>query len=136
MLQKKDIDAVFIKRALQSFTSGVQAIRDQSSSPEQQQVAAGTTGKRRALGEQDKQRLSKEVCDTILGHANERFSFTSHLSSVVGTAMNSSTRQSHIAVTPSDTMEATVEDPTRKLVAIVRNESPVARNLQHMNNLF
>ncbi|CAL8370103.1 unnamed protein product, partial [Gadus morhua 'NCC'] len=44
-----------------------------------QQVAAGTTGKRRALGEQDKQRLSKEVCDTILGHANERFSFTSHL---------------------------------------------------------
>ncbi|CAL8310876.1 unnamed protein product [Gadus morhua 'NCC'] len=39
---------------------------------EQQQVAAGTTGKRRALGEQDKQRLSKEVCDTILGHANER----------------------------------------------------------------
>ncbi|XP_062243198.1 zinc finger MYM-type protein 1-like [Platichthys flesus] len=32
-LQKKDIDAVFIKRALQSFTSSVQAIRDQSSSP-------------------------------------------------------------------------------------------------------
>ncbi|CAL8378254.1 unnamed protein product [Gadus morhua 'NCC'] len=59
-LQKKDIDAVFFKRALQSFTSSVQAIRDQSSSPEQQQVAAGTTGKRRALGEQDKQRLSKE----------------------------------------------------------------------------
>ncbi|CAL8371014.1 unnamed protein product [Arctogadus glacialis] len=54
-------------------------MRDQSSSPEQQQVAAGTTGKRRALGEQDKQRMSKEVCDTILGHANERFSFTSHL---------------------------------------------------------
>ncbi|CAL8331957.1 unnamed protein product [Boreogadus saida] len=35
--------------------------------------------KKEALGEQDKQRLSKEVCDTILGHANERFSFTSHL---------------------------------------------------------
>jgi hypothetical protein len=50
--------------------------------------------------------------------------------------MNSSTRQSQIAVTTSETMEATVEAPTRKLLAIVRNESPLARNLHHMNNLF
>ncbi|XP_063744992.1 uncharacterized protein LOC134868048 [Eleginops maclovinus] len=74
---------VFIKRALQNFTSSIQAIRDQSSSQQQQQEAPGTTRSRRALGEQEKQRLSKEICDTILGHAKARFSFTSHLVSAV-----------------------------------------------------
>ncbi|XP_063745024.1 zinc finger MYM-type protein 1-like [Eleginops maclovinus] len=82
-LQKRDIDMVFIKRALQNFTSSIQAIRDQSSSQQQQQEAPGTTRSRRALGEQEKQRLSKEICDTILGHAKARFSFTSHLVSAV-----------------------------------------------------
>ncbi|KAK6297140.1 hypothetical protein J4Q44_G00317230, partial [Coregonus suidteri] len=41
-LQKKDIDAVFIKRALDSFTSSVQAIRDSS----QQQLQEATGAKR------------------------------------------------------------------------------------------
>ncbi|XP_062234379.1 zinc finger MYM-type protein 1-like [Platichthys flesus] len=106
-LQKKDIDAVFIKRALQSFTSSVQAIRDQSSSPEQQQVAAGTTGKRRALGEQDKQRLSKEVCDTILGHANERFSFTSHL--VSATLLQGDLFEQYSHVFPDEALNTTAK---------------------------
>ncbi|ROL49986.1 Zinc finger MYM-type protein 1 [Anabarilius grahami] len=58
-LQKKDIDAVFIKQALQNFTMKVQSIRDQRSFQEQQQEATGTIS-RRALGEEEKQRLSKK----------------------------------------------------------------------------
>ncbi|KAM3620035.1 uncharacterized protein V6R79_017339 [Siganus canaliculatus] len=50
--------------------------------------------------------------------------------SVVGTAMYSSTRTSQIAETTSDTITDTVEDPMRKLFAIVRKESPVDRNLE------
>ncbi|KAM3604089.1 uncharacterized protein V6R79_006254 [Siganus canaliculatus] len=63
-LQKRDTDMVFVKRALQNFTSSVQAIRDQSFSQQQQQQqqeAPGTTKSRRALGEQENQRLLKEV---------------------------------------------------------------------------
>ncbi len=41
-------------------------------------------------------------------------------SSVEGTAMNSSTKQSQIAVTTSGTTLQTVETPTRKLLAMVR----------------
>ncbi|KAM3594026.1 uncharacterized protein V6R79_011997 [Siganus canaliculatus] len=52
---------VFVKRALQNFTSSVQAIRDHSFSQQQQQEAPGATKSRRALGEQEKQRLLKEV---------------------------------------------------------------------------
>ncbi len=48
-------------------------------------------------------------------------------SSVAGTIMNSSTRQSHIVVTMSDTTPETPET----LLAVVLKESPVARNLQH-----
>ncbi len=51
-------------------------------------------------------------------------------SSVEGTAMNSSTKQSQIAVTTSGTTLQTVETPTRKLLAMVRKESPVARYLK------
>ncbi|XP_051981933.1 uncharacterized protein LOC127643295 [Xyrauchen texanus] len=73
---QKDIDAAFIKRALGSFTNSVQAIRD--SSQQQLQVATGAKRPRTALRE-EKQRLSEEVCDTILDHTKARFFFTVHL---------------------------------------------------------
>uniref|UniRef100_UPI003AAA4C33 uncharacterized protein n=1 Tax=Centroberyx gerrardi TaxID=166262 RepID=UPI003AAA4C33 len=105
-LQKKDIDTVFIKRALQSFTSSVQAIRNQSSSQEQQQIATGTTRSRRALGENEKQRLSKEVCDTILAHAKERFSFTNHL--VSATLLQGEMFEQHCHTFPVEALNTTV----------------------------
>lgn len=72
-LQKKNIDMVFIKRALENFTCSIQAIRDQSSSQQQQhQETPGTSGSRRASGERERQRLSNEIWDTILGHAKDR----------------------------------------------------------------
>ncbi|XDV14243.1 hypothetical protein PO909_002419, partial [Leuciscus waleckii] len=72
---QKDIDAVFIKRALESFRSSVQTIRDS----DQLQEPSGTDRPRTALTEEAKQRLSEEVCDTILAHTKARFSFTGHL---------------------------------------------------------
>ncbi|KAA8592104.1 hypothetical protein FQN60_017559 [Etheostoma spectabile] len=75
-LQKKDIDAVFIKRALDSFTSSVQAIRTLPNSSCKQQRA---TRPRTALREEENQRVSEEVCDTILAHTKAIFSFTGHL---------------------------------------------------------
>ncbi|CAL8291889.1 unnamed protein product [Gadus morhua 'NCC'] len=74
-LQKKDIDAVFIKGALESFTSSVQTIRDS----DLLQEPSGTDRPRTALTEEAKQRLYEEVCDTILAHTKARFSFTGHL---------------------------------------------------------
>ncbi|KAK7895210.1 hypothetical protein WMY93_020535 [Mugilogobius chulae] len=61
-----------------------------------------------------------------------RFSNSSAMdlhSSTVGTAINSSTRQSQMAVTTSGTIVQTVETPTLKLLAMVLYESPVVRNL-------
>ncbi len=49
--------------------------------------------------------------------------------------MNSSTKQSQIAVTTSGTTLQTVETPTRKLLAMVRKESPVVRYLKERENI-
>ena len=50
-------------------------------SPSLQQVQGEPAAKRSrtALGEEEKQRMAKEICDTILAHCKERFSFTDHL---------------------------------------------------------
>ena len=48
----------------------------QDSSEQQQEVPTGTTRPRRVLGEEEKQRLSEEICNSILTHTKERFSFS------------------------------------------------------------
>ncbi|XP_070822084.1 zinc finger MYM-type protein 1-like [Chaetodon trifascialis] len=103
-LQKKDIDAVFIKHALQSFTSSVQVIRD--SSQQQQEVATGTTRPRRALGEEEKQKLSREICNTILDQAKQRFSFSDHL--VSATLLKAEMFEQHCHTFPVEALNATV----------------------------
>ncbi|XP_051808999.1 zinc finger MYM-type protein 1-like isoform X2 [Acanthochromis polyacanthus] len=82
-LQKRSIDSVFVHRVMQHFTDNVQMIRDSlptvseehHSCVPQQPLAK----KRRTLGPDELQRIATEVCDTILGHAKERFAFTKHL---------------------------------------------------------
>lgn len=69
-------------------------------------------------------------------HRSSKLSAIDLHSSVEGTAMNSSTRQSQIAVTTSGMILQTVETPTRKLLAMVLKESPVARYLQHKKYLL
>ncbi|XP_049319200.1 uncharacterized protein LOC111190798 [Astyanax mexicanus] len=105
-LQKKDIDAVFIKRAIQRFTSSLQAIRDQDPSTEKQQVAEGTTRSRRSLGPEEKLRLTKEVCDTILVHAKERFSFTDHL--ISATLLQGDMFEQHCRTFPAEALTTTI----------------------------
>ncbi|KAG7273303.1 hypothetical protein CRUP_008333, partial [Coryphaenoides rupestris] len=46
---------------------------------DQLQEPSGTDRPRTALTEEAKQRLSEEVCDTILAHTKARFTFTGHL---------------------------------------------------------
>ncbi len=48
--------------------------------------------------------------------------------------MNFSTKQSQIAVTTSGTTLQIVKTPTRKLLAMVRKESPVVRYLKEREN--
>ncbi|XP_076831748.1 uncharacterized protein LOC143477109 isoform X3 [Brachyhypopomus gauderio] len=105
-LQKKDIDAGFIKGALQRFTSSLQAIRDQDPSTENQQVAKGTTRPKRSLEEEEKLRLTKEVCDAILDHAKERFSFTNHL--VGATLLQGDMFEQHCHTFPAEALNTTI----------------------------
>ncbi|XP_077080994.1 uncharacterized protein LOC143733249 [Siphateles boraxobius] len=102
-LQKKDIDAVFIKRALESFTSSVQTIRDS----DQLHEPSGTDRPRTALTEEAKQRLSEEVCDTILAHTKARFSFTGHL--VSATLVQGDMFERHCHSFPAEALNATVK---------------------------
>ncbi|KAI3353812.1 hypothetical protein L3Q82_005037 [Scortum barcoo] len=60
-----------------------QAVCRQDSSQQQQQVAVRTTRPRRALGEREKRKMSKEICDTILVNAKEHFSFTDLVSATL-----------------------------------------------------
>ncbi|KAL2079071.1 hypothetical protein ACEWY4_024815 [Coilia grayii] len=50
-----------------------------ASSHQQVQGEPGAKRPRTALGEEEKQRMAKEICDNILAHTKERFSFTDHL---------------------------------------------------------
>ena len=85
-------------------TVGLLALRD--SSQKQQEVATGTTRPRRALGEEKKQRLSKEICSTILAHAKQRFSFSDHL--VSATLLQTQMFEQHCHTFPVEALNATV----------------------------
>ncbi|XP_059381654.1 uncharacterized protein LOC132116810 [Carassius carassius] len=83
-LQKRNIDSVFIAGITQRFTHSIQAIRDSVPSLVEDEEYRGPVQepplkKWRAMGEETQQHLAIEVCDTIMSHAKERFSFTNHL---------------------------------------------------------
>ncbi|CAL8239203.1 unnamed protein product, partial [Gadus morhua 'NCC'] len=83
-LQKRNIDSVFIAGITQKFTQSIQAIRDTVPSLVEDEdyrgpVQGPPAKKRRAMEEETQQHLAIEVCDTIMSHAKERFSFTKHL---------------------------------------------------------
>ncbi|XP_028433371.1 uncharacterized protein LOC114555277 [Perca flavescens] len=109
-LQKRNIDPVFIKALVQSFTDSMLTIRasipslcGDSASDEQQQPIK----RRRMLGPGEQQRLVTEVCDTILIHAKERFSFTQHLIST--TLLHGELFPQHSVKLPDTALETTVE---------------------------
>ena len=89
---------------------GLLALRD--SSQQQQEVAAGTTRPRRATGEEEKQKLSREICITILAHAEKRFSFSDRL--VCATLLQAEMFEQHCHTFPVEGLNATVR-PFRML---------------------
>ncbi|XP_039592508.1 uncharacterized protein LOC120515512 [Polypterus senegalus] len=110
-LQKRNIDPVYIKAAVQGFTNNMQAIRDSipflcgdSTSSDQQHQP---NKRLRTLGPGEQQRLATEVCDTILIHSKERFSFTQHL--VSATLLHGELFPQHSVTFPESALETTVE---------------------------
>ncbi|XP_051802843.1 uncharacterized protein LOC127533566 [Acanthochromis polyacanthus] len=110
-LQKRSIDSVFVHRVTQHFTDNVQMIRDSlptvseehHSCVPQQQLAK----KRRTLGPDELQRIATEVCDTILGHAKERFAFTKHL--ISATLLQGDRFQEYDSQFPEAALNTTME---------------------------
>ncbi|XP_071390009.1 zinc finger MYM-type protein 1-like [Centroberyx affinis] len=108
-LQKRNIDSVYITGIIQRFTNSMQTIRDSIPSLHGEHsgsVQQQPTKKRRTLG-QGEQRLATEVCDTILSHAKERFSFTKHL--ISATLLQGDLFPEHTVKFPDSALETTVE---------------------------
>ena len=78
-------------------------------SPSLQQVQGEPAAKRSrtALGEEEKQRMAKEICDTILAHCKERFSFTDHL--VSATLLQGDLFGRYCHSFPTEALHATVK---------------------------
>lgn len=78
-----------------------------ASSHQQVQGEPGAKRPRTALGEEAKQRMAKEICDTILSHTKERFSFTDHL--VSATLLQGDLFASYSHSFPTEALHATVK---------------------------
>ncbi|KAL1022431.1 hypothetical protein UPYG_G00027540, partial [Umbra pygmaea] len=111
-LQKRNIDSVFIAGITQRFTHSIQAIRDSVPSVVEDEEYRGPVQipppkKRRAMGEETQQHLAIEVCDTIISHAKERFSFTKHL--ISATLLQGELFPQHSSKFPDSALETTVD---------------------------
>ncbi|XP_061095772.1 zinc finger MYM-type protein 1-like isoform X2 [Conger conger] len=81
-LQKRTLDSAHLQGSIHKFTEDIQKIRDSLPTLCGQHGVSGSQqpGKRqRCLGPGEHEILAAEVCDAVLGHAKERFSFTKHL---------------------------------------------------------
>ncbi|KAL1261110.1 hypothetical protein QQF64_008937, partial [Cirrhinus molitorella] len=78
---KKEIDSVHIKKSIQQFQEDIQKIRNSLHSLVDQSNEGGgpQPKRRRSLSPEVHKRIAAEICDTILAHTMERFSFTNHL---------------------------------------------------------
>ncbi|KAM6944155.1 uncharacterized protein PEZ65_002050 [Lycodopsis pacificus] len=109
-LQIRNINRVFIEALVQRFTDSILTIRasvvpapcEDSASDQQPQPKK----QRRMLGPEEQQRLATEVCDTILVHAKERFSFTQHL--ISATLLHGELFPQHRVTFPDSALETTV----------------------------
>ncbi|XP_030212392.1 zinc finger MYM-type protein 1 isoform X1 [Gadus morhua] len=111
-LQKRNIDTVFIAGITQKFTQSIQAIRDTVPYQVKEEYYEGPIQgppptKRRAMGEETQQHLALEICDTIICHAKERFSFTKHL--ISATLLQGDLFPQHSRKFPDSALETTVD---------------------------
>ena len=77
-LQKRSIDAVTAKKAIQSFEEIIKDVRDNIDSIAKN-YSQQESKKRRQDDHKTRNIAAKEVCDVILFQAKERFSFNQHL---------------------------------------------------------
>ncbi|XP_041946472.1 zinc finger MYM-type protein 1-like [Alosa sapidissima] len=111
-LQKRNIDSVFIAGITQRFTHSIQAIRDSVDSLVEDEDYRGPVQepppkKRMAMGEETQRHLAIEVCDTIMSHAKERFSFTKHL--ISATLLQGDLFSQHSRKFPDSALQTTVD---------------------------
>ncbi|XP_058629145.1 zinc finger MYM-type protein 1-like isoform X2 [Onychostoma macrolepis] len=107
-LQKKDIDSVHIRGSIQQFQQDIQKIRNSLYSLVEQSSEDGSQPKRqRALSPEVHERIAAEVCDTILLHTMERFSFTNHL--VSATLMQVDRFEQYTVVFPEEALSGTLK---------------------------
>ncbi|KAF3856811.1 hypothetical protein F7725_017534 [Dissostichus mawsoni] len=106
-LQKKNIDSVHIHGCIQQFQQDIQKIRDSDHSMVDQSSGSQPTKRRRALSPEDHVRIAAEVCDTILGHTRERFSFTNHL--VSATLLQGDRFEEYKMAFPEDALRNTLK---------------------------
>jgi hypothetical protein len=82
-LQKTCMDAVEIQQCIKTFEDSIQKERNNIDSVQNEIPASATQVKRRRANEDpylSKIVAAKEICDTIINHCKDRFSFTNHLS--------------------------------------------------------
>ncbi|CAM4619203.1 unnamed protein product [Leuciscus chuanchicus] len=105
-LQKKNIDSVHIKVSIQQFQQEIQKIRNSLHSIGEQSSGSQPTKRRRVLSPEERERIGAEVCDTILGHTRERFSFTDHL--VCATLLQGDRFDEYKDTFPDDALSSTI----------------------------
>jgi hypothetical protein len=82
-LQKTCMDAVEIQQCIKTFEDSIQKERNNIDSVQNEIPEAATQVKRRRTNEDpylSKILGAKEICDTIINHCKDRFSFMNHLS--------------------------------------------------------
>ncbi|CAM4660153.1 unnamed protein product [Leuciscus chuanchicus] len=105
-LQKKNIDSVHIKVSIQQFQQEIQKIRNSLHSIGEQSSGSQPAKRRRVLSPEERERIGAEVCDTILGHTRERFSFTDHL--VCATLLQGDRFDEYKDTFPDDALSSTI----------------------------
>ncbi|KAL0152798.1 hypothetical protein M9458_052521 [Cirrhinus mrigala] len=107
-LQKKDIDSVHFRGSIQQFQQDIQKIRNSLHSLVDQCSEGGSQPKRRrSLSPEAHEWIAAEVCDTILRHALERFSFTDHL--VSATLLQADRFEQYTMAFPEDALSRTLK---------------------------
>ncbi|XP_063749607.1 zinc finger MYM-type protein 1-like [Eleginops maclovinus] len=107
-LQNRNIDSAYISGIIEGFTSSIQTVRDSiHSGLYSESVQQPLIKKERTLGHEEQQQSAREVCDTILSHTQERFSFTKHL--ISSTLLQGDLFHQHSQIFPEAALETTVE---------------------------
>uniref|UniRef100_A0A096M8U2 HAT C-terminal dimerisation domain-containing protein n=1 Tax=Poecilia formosa TaxID=48698 RepID=A0A096M8U2_POEFO len=105
----KVIDSVCIQESIQQFQQDIQKIRNSLHSMVGQSSVGSSqpVKKRRTLSVEDHERIAAEVCDIILGHTRERFSFTNHL--VSATLLQGDRFEQYNTAFPEDALSNTLK---------------------------